>query len=126
MVICQLFTISSQCEKKKLKSHLDNRSASRTRDSGPVFELADLQHALAVLPVEDVWCCNVIQGVVLQGRRSRVKLGVEGQRVGGAVSRSRADCANSFGGGLHGNWRTFVKAILFGPGKQQTASRLSH
>lgn len=87
----------------------------RTRQSRPVLELSDLQRSLAVLPVEDVRHGNVVQGVVLQGRRGRVKLGAEGQRVGGAVSGSRADGANPFGGGLHGDGRAFVEAVLFGP-----------
>ncbi len=42
-----------------------------------------------------------------------MKLGVEGQRVGRAVSGSRADGANSFCGGLHGYGWTFVETILF-------------
>lgn len=50
---------------------------------------------------------------MLQGWRGWVKLGVEGQRVGRAVSGSRADGANSFCRGLHGYRRTFVETILF-------------
>lgn len=94
---------------------------SRTRESRSVFELAELQHALAVFAVEDVWCCDVVQGVVLQGWGSWVKLGVEGQRVGGAVSRRGADGANSLCSGLHGYGRTFVETVLLGPEKPNTA-----
>jgi len=92
------------------------RKPPRTRQPGPVFELADLQHALAVLAVQDVRRRDVVQGVVLQGRRGRVELGAEGQRVGGAVSGGGADGANPLGGGLHGRGRTlaFVETILFG------------
>lgn len=42
-----------------------------------------------------------------------MKLRVEGQRVGRAVSGSGADGANSFCGGLHGYGRTFMEAVLF-------------
>lgn len=42
-----------------------------------------------------------------------MKLGVEGEWVGRAVSGSGADGANSFGGRLKGHWRTFVETILF-------------
>lgn len=54
---------------KKLRSH-----SLRTRKPGPVLELPDFQHAVAVLTVEDVWRRDVIQGVVLQRRRRWVKL----------------------------------------------------
>lgn len=54
------------------------------RQSGPVFELAALQDALAVLAVENMGSCDVVKSVVLQGWRGRVELGVEGQRVGRA------------------------------------------
>lgn len=52
---CQLSLI--QTKKKELIKHND---ASRTWKSGPVFQLTDLQHALAVLAVQDVGCCDVI------------------------------------------------------------------
>lgn len=71
-----------------------------TRQSGPVFELAALQDALAVLAVENMGSCDVVKSVVLQGWRGRVELGVEGQRVGRAVAGSRADGADAFSGGL--------------------------
>lgn len=95
------------------KNNCGENFDSRTRESGPVFELSDLQHALTVFTVEDMWCCNVIQRIVLQGRRRRVKLGVERQRVGGAVSRSWADGADSFGCRLQSHRWTFMEAVLF-------------
>lgn len=98
--------------------------ASHTRESGPVFELTDLQHALAVLAVQDVGCCDVIQGVVLQRWRGRVKLGVEGERVGRAVSGSGADGANSFRCRLEGHWWAFVETILFTSGKRKSSEWL--
>lgn len=50
-----------------------------------------------------------------------MKLGAEGQRVGGAVSWSRADGANPFCSGLHGYGWTFVETILFTP-EEETAA----
>lgn len=66
-----------------------------------------------MLAVQDVRCCNVVQGVVLQGWGGRVKLGAEGQRVGGAVSGSGTDGADSLCGGLQRYRWTFVEAIFF-------------
>lgn len=66
-----------------------------------------------MLAVQDVRRCDVVQGVVLQGRRGRVELGAEGQRVGGAVSGSGADGADSLCGGLQRYRWTFVEAIFF-------------
>lgn len=57
--------------------------------------------------------CDVVQGVVLQGRRRRVELRADGKRMGGAVSWSGADGADSFGGGLQRYRRTFVEAVFF-------------
>lgn len=102
---------------KQLNKH-NYGFASRTRESGPVFEFADLQHALAVLTVQDVWRCNVIQGIVLQGWRCWVKLGIKGKWVGWAVSGGRANGANSFCSGLHGYGGTLMETILFCPEKQ--------
>lgn len=76
----------------------------------------DFQHTLAVLAVEDVRRRNVVQGVVLQRRRCRVKLrAAEGQRVGGAVAWSRADGADALGGGLQGGRWSLVKAVFLRP-----------
>ena len=50
---------------------------------------------------------------MLQGRGGRVKLGAEGQRVGGAVSGSGTDGADSLCGGLQRYRWTFVEAIFF-------------
>lgn len=91
-----------------------------TGESGSVFELADLQHALAVLAVQDVRRRDVVQGVVLQRRGGRVELGAEGERVGGAVAGSGADGADPFGGRLHGHGRTFVEAVLFTPERRRS------
>lgn len=123
--VCCLFCQTNQTSilrnlhrrKKTLHEH-NCGSAPRTRESGPVLELSDLQHALAVLAVQDVRRRNVIQGVVLQGWRRGVKLGVEGQWVGRAVSGSRADGANPLGSGLHGYGGTLVEAVLFCPENQ--------
>lgn len=52
--------------------HTGREKKTRTRESGPVFELTDLQHALAVFAVQNVWGCDVIQGIVLQGGRGRM------------------------------------------------------
>ena len=52
-----------------------------------------------MLAVQDVRCCDVVQGVVLQGRGGRVKLGAEGQRVGGAGMASGGGCGGGGGGG---------------------------
>lgn len=72
-----------------------------------------------MLAVQDVRRCDVVQGVVLQWRRGRVKLGGEGQRVSRAVSWSGADGANPFGGRLHGYGRAFVEAVLFRPAEER-------
>lgn len=47
-----------------------------------------------------------------------MKLGIEGKWVGRAMSRSRANGANSFCRGLHGYGGTFMETILFCPEKQ--------
>lgn len=86
------------------------------RQSGPVFEIAELQYALAVLAVEEVGCRDVVQGVVLQGRRGRVELGAQGQRVGRAVAGSGADGADALRCGLQGGrrWRRpLVETVFF-------------
>lgn len=41
-----------------------------------------------------------------------MNLGVEGQRVGGAVSWSRADGANALGGGLESHGWPLVESVL--------------
>lgn len=51
---CQLSLIQPK------KEFIKHDGASRTWESGPVFQLTDLQHALAVLTVQDVGCCDVI------------------------------------------------------------------
>lgn len=51
-----------------------------------------------------------------------MKLGVEGQRVGRAVSGSRADGANSLCGGLEGHRWTFVETVLFGSEEERAVS----
>lgn len=95
---------------------------SLTGESGSVFELTDLQHALAVLAVQDVRRGDVVQSVVLQRRRGRVKLGAEGERVSGAVAGSRADGADPFGGGLQGHGWALVEAVLFTPAEKSRSS----
>lgn len=44
-----------------------------------------------------------------------MKLGIEGKWVGRAVSRSRADGANSFCSRLHGYGGTLMETVLFCP-----------
>lgn len=63
-----------------------------------------------------VRCADVIQRVVLQRGRSRVDVGGELQRVGGAVSGGGAYGADSLGRRLQGGGRTLVKSILFTSG----------
>ena len=62
---------------------------------------------------------------MLQGGRGRVKLGAEGQRVGGAVSGSRADGANPFGGGFHGCGGAFMETILFSSAEERACRRMT-
>lgn len=77
-----------------------------------------------MLAVQDVRRRDVVQGVVLQRRRRRVKLrAAEGQRVGGAVARRRADGADALGGGLQGGGRPLVEAVLLRPGEKREEGR---
>lgn len=80
----------------------------------PVLQLPQLQDPVR-FPVQ-VRCADVIQRVVLQRGRSRVDLGGELQRVGGAVSGGGANGADSLGRRLQGGGRTLVEAILFTSG----------
>lgn len=70
---------------------------------------------MAVLTVQDVRCCDVIQGVMLQGWRGRVKLGGQWQWVSRAVSGSWADGANPLCGRLHSYRWAFTETVLFSP-----------
>lgn len=97
--------------------------SSPTRQPGLVLELTDLQRTLAVLSVQDVWSDDVIQSIVLQGWRGRVKLGSKGQRVGRAVSRSRADGANPFCCRLQRYRWAFMETVLFN--SEQKTSNLN-
>lgn len=56
---------------------------------------------------------DVIQGVVLERGRSRVHLGGELERVGGAVSGGGAYGADSFGRRFQGRGRTLVETVFF-------------
>lgn len=79
-----------------------------------LLQLPELQDPLR-LSVQ-VRCADVIQCVVLQRGRSRVDLGGELQRVGGAVSGGGANGADSFGRRFKGGGRTLMKSILFTSG----------
>lgn len=79
-----------------------------------------------MLAVEDVWRGDVVQGVMLQRWRGRVKLGAQRQRVGGAVSRSGADGADALGCGFKGHGGALVEAILFPSEEQSSRWKRSH
>lgn len=66
-----------------------------------------------MLAVQDVWRCDVVQGVMLQRWRGRMKLGAQRQRVGRAVSGSGADGADSFRRGFEGHGRTLMETVFF-------------
>lgn len=74
-----------------------------------------------MLAVQDVRRRDVVQGVVLQGRRGGVELGAEGQRVGGAVPRGGADGADPLGCGLDGHGGALVEAVLFTPEERRSS-----
>lgn len=79
-----------------------------------------------MLAVEDVRRCDVVQGVMLQRWRGRVKLGAQRQRVGRAVSRGGADGADALCCGFKGNGRTLVETILFPSEEQSSRWKRSH
>lgn len=79
-----------------------------------------------MLAVEDVRRCDVVQGVMLQRWRGRVKLSAQRQRVGGAVSRSGADGADALCCGFKGHGRTLVETILFPSEEQSSRWKRSH
>lgn len=55
-----------------------------------------------------------------------MKLGAQRQRVGGAVSWSRADGTNPFCSGLHGYRWTFMETILFTPKEEMAVDSFRH
>lgn len=77
-----------------------------------------------MLAVKDVRRCDVVQGVMLQRWGGRVKLRAQRQRVGGAVSGSGADGADSFRGGFKGHGRTLVETVLFASEEEEEEEEL--